>query len=307
MIFTFMALALLACDAGTAPVPGYFGTPQPAYSSAQSTLDYGQSQMQELSHQGTMVALDNAQAANAAEQSTLDNNQRQRMELAYQATAVSLNMAQAAATQQFITQQTQIAWNTTAIAQSQASTAIYSAYVLNVAQTAQAQAILNVQATQTAEANATRTAYSLTATPLAAMQADIVRTRKASERLALWGEYVVNPLKIFLITLVVLLLVVGGVIAYWRLLPVLELRLRTVAYDNDNRGPSVLVDGKLMDPDPTSNNRITQQGLRLLKSSRLYSDKAVQVEIIGSSEPSVSNWIIEAEQELRKNNRGNDL
>ena len=120
-------------------------------------------------------------------------NQRQMMELAYQATAVSLNMAQAAATQQFITEQTQMVWNATATAQSQAATATYSAYILNVTQTAQAQAILDVQATQTAQANATLTAYSLTATPWAALQAEIVRTRNESESTGLVGRVCRHP------------------------------------------------------------------------------------------------------------------
>jgi len=297
LILPFMAVALLACeDSAIPPGTGYMETPQPVYDAAQATLDYGQSQLEELSHQATVVGLDMAQAANAAEQATLDYNQRQMMELAYQATAVSLNMAQAAATQQFITEQTQMAWNTTATAQSQAATANYSAYILSVTQTAQAQAILDVQATQTAQAHATQTAYSLTATPFAAIQADIVRTRNSAERRALWGEYVVTPLKVILSTLVVLLLIVGGMIAYRRLMPLLELRLRTIWRDNDS--PLVLMDGTFVDPDP-QNRQSTQRGLRLLKRPRLSSNNAIEVEIIDSSEPSITNWITEAEQKLR--------
>jgi len=269
-------LLLLACE--SAPLPGYNGTPQPVYDAAQSTLDYGQSQMRELSHQATVVALNMAQAANAAEQATLDYNQRQMMELAYQETAVSLNMAQAAATQQ----------------------SIYSAYILNVTQTAQAQAMLDVQATHTAQANATATAYSLTATPFAALQAEIVRTQNESERRALWEEFVVTPLKVILFTLVVFLLIVGGVMAYRRLMPVLELRLRTISRDNDS--PFLLVDGMIVDPDPP-HRRLTQRELRLLKHPRPPSDNTVQVEIIHSSEPSVTNWITEAEQKLRTDGR----
>ncbi len=297
LILPFMAVALLACEEGAIPPgTGYMETPQPVYAAAQATLDYGQSQMEELSHQATVVGLDVAQAANAAEQATLDYNQRRMMELAYQATAVSLNMAQAAATQQFIAEQTQMAGNATATAQSQAATATYSTYVLNVTQTAQAQAMLDVQSTQTAQANATQTAYSLTATPWAAFQADIVRTRNVAERRALWGDYVVTPLKVILSTLVVLLLILGGMLAYRRLMPLLELRLRTIWRDNDN--PLTLVDGMIVDPD--SQNRLsTQRGLGRLKLPRLPSDNAIQVEIIDSSEPSITNWITEAEQRLR--------
>jgi hypothetical protein len=299
LILPFMAMALLACEEGAIPPgTGYMETPQPVYAAAQATLDYGQSQMEELSHQATVVSLDMAQAAKAAEQTTLDYNQRQMMELAYQATAVSLNMAQAAATQQFITEQTQMAGNATATAQSQAATATYSAYILNVTQTAQAQAILDVQATHTAQANATAAAYSLTATPWAAIQADIVQTRNIAERRALWADYVVTPLKVILLTLVVLLLILGGMLAYRRLMPVLELRLRTIWRDDDSS--LTLVDGMIVDPDP-QNRRLTQRGLRRLIHPRLPSDSAIQVEIIDSSEPSITNWITEAEQKLRSN------
>jgi hypothetical protein len=284
LIFTFIVLALLACESITVPLTGSVETPRP-YAAAQSTLDSGQSQMMELYHQATVVSLNMEQAASAAAQSTLDYNQQQMMELAYQATAVSLNMAQAAATQQFITEQTQMAWNATATAQSQAATTTYSAYILNVTQTGQAQAILDVHIAHTAQANATLTAYSLTATPWAAIQADIERTRNEAERRALWGEYVVTPLKVILITLVVLLLIVGGVKAYQRLMPVLELRLRTII-SRDNDSPLLLIDGAIVDPD---------------LAHRLASDETPHVEIIGPSEPSVTNWITEAEQKLRTN------
>ena len=285
LLLPFLAVALLACeDSAIPPGTGYYmETPQPVYAAAQATLDYGQIQMEELSHQATVVGLDKAQAANAVAQTTLDYNQRRMMELAYQATAVSLNMAQAAATQQFIAEQTQMAWNTTATAQSQAATANYSAYVLSVTQTAQAQAILDVQATQTAQAQATQTAYSLTATPFAAIQAEIVRTRNEADRRALWGEFVVTPLKVILLTLAVLLLMVGGVMAYRLLMPVLELRLRTI-WSDENDSPKLLVDGMFVDPAPPR---------------RLPGDETPHVEIVGPSEASVTNWITEAEQKLR--------
>ena len=354
LILTFIALALVTCENMPAPVTGYNETPLPPYLAAQATLDYGQSQMKELDHQATVVGLEMAQAAQAAEQSTLESNQRQMMESAYQATAVSLNMAQAAATQQFIIDQTQmvwngtanaqsqaatatysayiqnvtqtaqvqaildiqaaetaqadaatqqfiseqnqIAWNIAATAQSQAATVTYSAYILSVTQTAQAQAILDVQATHMAQARATRAAYSLTATPQAALQAEIVRTRNESNRRAWWGEFVVTPLTVIFITLVVLLLIVGGVLAYRRLMPVLELRLRTISRDNDSS--LLLMDGMIVDPAPL-HRRLMQRGLLLLKPPRLPSDEMPQVEIIDPSEPSVINWITEAEEKLR--------
>ena len=79
-------------------------------------------------------------------------------------------------------------------------------------------------------------------------------------------------------------------------MPVLELRLRTISRDND--GDLLLVDGMIVDPDPL-HHRLTQQELRLLEHPALPSDETPQVEIVGSSEPSITNWIIEAEQKLR--------
>jgi hypothetical protein len=294
IILTLLVLAQLACEdtPTTMPLPGDQG----AYAAAQATLDSGQRQAMELSYQATVISLNMYQAANAAAQTTMDYNQRQLMELSIQGTQVSQNMARAAATQQFTAKQTQMAWNTISTAQSEAATATYSVYLQRLSQIAQAQAILNLQATQTAQTNATLTAYPLTATPWAAIQADILRKRNEAERRALWDEFVVTPLKVILLTLVVLLLIVGGVMAYRQLIPALEIRLRTISRDNDS--PLLLVDGMFVDPDP-SHQRLTQQELRLLEHSRLPSDETPNVEIIGPSEPSISNWITEAEQKLR--------
>ena len=269
--FSLIVLAQLACESATmTPLPGDQG----AYAAAQATLEAGPRQAMELSYQATMVSLNMDQAAKAAAQTTVDYNRRQLMELSIRGTEVSQNMARAAATQQFIAEQNQLAWNATTTAQSQSATEY-------AGQTAQAQV------------NATQTAYSLTATPLAAIQAGI-------ERRAWWQEYVVSPVKVILLILVVLLLVVGGMMAYRRLMPVLELRLRSISRDND--GDLLLVDGMIVDPDP-SHHRLTQQELRLLKHPRHPSDETPQVEIIDSSEPSITNWITEAEQKLRTDGR----
>lgn len=265
-----------------------------AYAAAQATLVAGQSEVMALSYQATLVSLNMNQAADAAVQATTDYFQRQLIELSIQGTEVSQNMARAAATQQSIADQTRTVWNATATAQSQAATATYSGYILGLTQTAQAQAILNVQATDAAQAEATLTAFSLTATPWAAIQADILQLRNEREQQAWWEGYVVNPLKAILSTLVVVLLIVGGVLAFRRLMPVLELRLRTISRDNDN--PLLLVDGTIVDSDP--HHRLTPQELRQLRYPRL-GDETPHVEIIGPSEPSVTNWIAEAEWQLR--------
>ena len=326
-IIILMILALLACESATPPGPGFSSTPLPssgdnqeaAYAAAQATLVAGQSEMMALSHQATVVSLDMDQAANIAAQATIDDYQRQLMELSIQGTAVSQDMAQAAATQQFIIEQTQMASNATAAAQSQSATATaqsqaatataqsqsatatYSAYILNVTQTAQVQAILDAQVAGTAQAHATLTAYPLTATPEAAIQAEIVQTRNERERRAWWEDFVVTPLKALLFTLVVVLLIAGAVIAYRRLMPVLEFRLRNPR-GNDTIRSLFPLKGMIVDLDPHQ-HQLTQQELRLLKHPQLPNDETPQVEIIGPSEPSIINWITEAEQKLRIDGR----
>ncbi|MBN1873561.1 MAG: hypothetical protein JXA33_04965 [Anaerolineae bacterium] len=314
MIITLMVLALLACESTPLPGPGSLSMyptltslPSPgynqetAYAAAQSTLASGQSEILGLSHQATVVSLNMEQAANIAAQATLNDNQRQLMELSIQATTVSRDMARAAATQQFIMEQTQMAQNATATTQSQAATATYAAYILNVTQTAQAQAILDAHASETVQANATRTAYALTATPEAIIQADIVQTRSERERRGLWEAFVVTPLKLALLTLVVLLLITGMVMAYRQLMPVLEFRLRNPR-GNDIISPAFPVDEMIVDLDPYQ-HPLTQQELRQLNQPQFPNDETPQVEIIDPSEPAIVNWITEAEHKLRADRR----
>jgi hypothetical protein len=253
--------------------------------------------MMELSYQATVVNQNMDQAANAAAQTTLDYNQRQLMELSIRSTEVSQNMTQAAATQQFIIKQTRMAGNATATAQSQAVTAIFSAYILNVTQTAQAQMVQDVQATNAAQVNATWAAYSLTATPWAAIQADIVRTRNVSNRRSWWAEFVYTPFKFILITLIVLLLIVGGVLAYWRLMPVLEHRLRSI-----NDSPLLLLSGKIVDHDPHP-RPFSRWIARQPSLPQLPSYQTPQVEIIDPLDPLIAIWIEETEQKLRTDGR----
>ena len=293
LILTFLSLALLACEIDpAAPVMISFETPQP-YAAAQATLEYGQRQMEELSHQATVAGWNLAQVANAAEQATLEYNQRQMMELAFQATTVSLNMAQAAATQQSIA-------NAAANAQSQAATATYSAYIRNFTQTAQAQAILDVRATETAQAIAALTAFPLTMTPLAQTQEAIVFEQQKYERQSSWGELVI-PLMIILTTLVIVLLIVGGVSAFRRFMPVLEFRMRNPR-ENGDQSPLILMDGMIVDLD-SRRRRLTPSESRQEYFPQLPNDETPRVEIIGPSEPSISNWIAEAEQKLRSDGK----
>ena len=261
------------------------GTNQEAdYAAAQATLAAGQSEIADLSHQATVASLSRNQLADAAAQATLDSDQRKLMELSIRATEIGQNMAQAAATQQFIIEQTQLAQNATIAAQSQAATATYAANALFVA-----------LAAQRAEANASLTAYSLTATPLAAIQADLARTQGQAARRAWWGAFVVTPLTLFLLFLVALLLIVGGMMVYLRLIPELKFRRRTVS--RVNRSPLLLVEGRVVERDPPTRQSVPGQPGRAYLPP-LPGGGPVQVEVVDPSAPSVVNWIAEAEQEL---------
>lgn len=330
-VLLLMTVALLACVSTTPLPPGSLAyvtlTPAPlpgngreaAYAAAQATLTAGQSEMAALAHQATVVSLSMDQAADAAAQATRDDDQRQLMELSIRATEVSLNMAQAAATQHAIAEQNQMTQNATTTAQAQAAeatataqsqaamatarsqeaTATYSAYVLEVTQTAQAQAVLDAHAAGTAQAHATLTAYPLTATPAAAMQAYIVRSRDQRERRALWDEFVVTPLTVILVVTVSILLIVGGVITFRRLLPIVEYRLRNPHGDRDrDMLPRSLTGVTVVDLDPRD-YRLEGPGLYPRSHPQLVSEETPQVEVVDPDEPSVINWIAEAERKLR--------
>lgn len=301
VLFPLVVLTLMACVpvSWDIPVPTYSPappfTPAPlfdanqdaAYAAAQATLAAGQNEIANLAYQATLVSLDMKQAAQAAAQTTLDYNQRRLLELSMQGTEVSQNIAQAAATQQFFADQTQTIWDATASAQSQAATATYGAYNLHVMQTAQAQVLLDVQSTQMAQFSVAQRAYELTITPWAAAQAEIAQTQNESARQSWWEDFILNPLRAILFTMILLLVIAGGVIAYWRLMPVLELRLRTLALTNDNS--VVLLDG-------TSVNA-TSYPAQFQLPSEIYPT----VEVVGPTDPSIINWITEAEQKLRPN------
>jgi hypothetical protein len=297
-IISLLVVALMACDSNdpldsrnssiyATITPAYLAglNQAPEYSAAQATLAAGQNQIAELSHQATTVSLSQDQAANAAAQATLNYNERQLLELSIRETEVSQNMAWALATQQYIAEQTQAVWNAAATAQNQAAEATYAAYALNVTQTVQAQANLAIQANLTAQANATQAAYSLTATPLAMMQADVTRFRNETLRRAWWEEFIVTPVKLALIILIVFLFLVGVIMTYRLLMPVLMFRMSGLA--SNAASPLLLLDGNFVDIVPTP--------------PQLPKIKPPQVDIVDSTEPSVVNWITEAELKLRTN------
>lgn len=301
-LLPLVALWLAGCGPVYTTAPEYSSAPviievsNADYAYAQATLAAGSSGLLELSHQATVVSLNIEQAANAQAQTTLDYNQRRLLELSIQGTEISQNMERAAATQRFIAAQTQSAWDASSTAQSQALTVEYAAYERQVTQTAQAQAALDVQSTQTAQTYATLSAYMLSATPRAVMQADVNRRQNTADRRDWWEAYIYTPL----IVLLVVLLIVGGVLAFRRLMPVVELRLRSLS-SNENE-PGLMLDGVIIDAE-LSGRQLPQPG----NPERHAEDETPQIEIIGPAEPSIANWIIEAEQQLRADLEGTEL
>jgi hypothetical protein len=307
LIITFLILAVTACETSpgselphSSPIFSLEDRQGSAYAAAQATLTSGQNEIMDLSHQATSVSLNMEQAANASMQTTLDSNQRQLMEIQIRGTEVSQNMALAESLQRHIISQTQMVWDATASAQNQANTATQAVYIRGVMETAQAQELVHIQSTQTAQRNAARIAYSLTATPLAAIQASDARILAEDQRQAEWQTYVVRPLQVILSTLIILLLILAGAVAYIRLMPVIELRLRTIERGRFN--PLLLVNREVIDL-ASPNQRLIRRGFRLLKHPQPPINKEIQIEIIDSTEQSIVNWITEAEQDMRFDGR----
>jgi hypothetical protein len=94
---------------------------------------------------------------------------------------------------------------------------------------------------------------------------------------------------------------VGGVMAYRRLMPVLELRLRTII-SRENNNPLLLIDGMIADPAPP-HRWLTPREPHQATLTRRSNVESPQVEITDPSEPSVINWITEAEQKLHSDGR----
>jgi hypothetical protein len=309
LILTFMAQMLLGCESMSialpelSPTPGH-ATPAPnriespnsAYGFAQATMDYGQSQLLDLSHKATEISLNMSQAANAAALSTQDYNQRQKMELDNRATIVSLNITQAAATQKFLVQQTEIARDATAVAQSSAAAATQSAYLVNATQTAQAQAMLDARASQTAQAVAAMTAYPFTATPFAMTQAALLMQQYEREQQSFVDQVVVPLIPIFAI-LDLLLFILLMVLANRRFVSMPWPRRLRIASENGNPRPLIMIDGVIVDHTPRL-RRITPSELRLADTPGLPGENTVHVEIVNATDPPFAHWIAEVEHQL---------
>jgi hypothetical protein len=129
--------------------------------------------------------------------------------LAVQQVEVEMALTQAAFTQQIQAQQTATAQVNTVTAQA----AIVAAS--------------NAQSTATHQAIASATAWPQTATPLAATEIAIIAKAADTERRLYWATFV-SPFLLFLSAIVLIAIIVGVVAAFRRLLPVWELRARTI-------------------------------------------------------------------------------
>ena len=356
LVFTVLALTLIGCSTpyttlgGTSPTsvhsssapalanpaPLIIESPNPAYTYAQATIDYGKSQLLDLSRRETETGLNMSQAADASAQLTQDYNQRQKMDLNFQATIVSLNITQAAATQRFVLQQTKLAFDATAAAHSSAATAAqslylmnvnqteqaqaildakalqtdqaaaaltaypltatYSAYLLDVTGTAQAQAILSAQSTQTAQAVAALAAIPLTETPFAATQAALLMQEYGREQQSFINQIVV-PLIPILITLDLLAFILLIVLAYRRSIIIPWPNRLRLAPGNVSPMPLLLIDGVMVDPDPQLPPTIPAE-LPPTAPPRDQGQNIVRVEIVNANEPPVAHWIAELEHQM---------
>lgn len=163
-------------------------------------------------------------AGQAVPQATLAAGQVQLMDLAARSTQIVLDLRAAEATDTFFSRATQSAqaWQATATRQAA------DAQATTIAQIEATQA---AQTTATAQVMATQTAWPMTATPLAATQAAIILQAVETERKAYWDQFVI-PLRVILptvlFTVVLVLLIVGGVAIYRRMAPVWEMRSRTI-------------------------------------------------------------------------------
>ncbi|MGP8330137.1 MAG: hypothetical protein ACT6FF_07455 [Methanosarcinaceae archaeon] len=155
-----------------------------------------------------------AQAAQVDAQSTITFGQAIASNLNLTATAIGLQQLQnnMALTQAAFTQQAQAQHTQTA----QADCATEQAAIVSTS---------DAQSTATHQAIASATAWPQTATPLAATEIAIIAEATETERRLYWSRYV-SPFLLFIGAIVLIAMIVGAMIAFRRLLPVWELRLR---------------------------------------------------------------------------------
>jgi hypothetical protein len=302
LIVTLMILVLSGCTSMSNNLPEHSQAPgsidnlNPDYGYAQATMDYGQRQLLDLSRRSTEVSQEMVRAADSAAQTTLEYNQRRQLDLDFQATYISLNITQAAATQEFLAQETRLAVQATAVAESDAATATQAAYVVLVTQTAQAQAIIDAQAQQTAQVVAAMTAYPMTATPFAMTQAALLMQQYGREQQAFENQ-IITPLMPFIVFFLVLMVILVIILAYRRFMLGSWSRLMRIGSGSLNPRPRVMIDGVILDVDPNTSRTIPST-LGPVSVASLPGKNVIQVEIIDPTDPSVAHWIAEVEQQL---------
>ena len=157
-----------------------------------------------------------AQSAQVNAQNTITSGQAIASNLNLTVTAIGLQQLQndMALTQAAFTQQAQA--HQTATARINTATAQAAIVVTN-----------NAQSTATHQAIASATAWPQTATPLAATEIAIIAKAADTERRRYWATFV-SPFLLFLSATVLITIIVGVVTTFRRLLPVWELRTRTI-------------------------------------------------------------------------------
>ena len=259
LLFVGMVCLALTLLAGCAPiVTGASAIPQPTaipnpFYSAQT----------ETAIAPTMIAFQTQAAIATATESAIHAVTATKAAEDQAATVVAFNLAiiQAEGTQQ-AAQQTAEAWYAYSTATSQAHDALQTAqaeaatqaawaaqatetasaryaaetqvaFELQSTQAAQTQTAVDLQLAAAANDRSTQTAWPQTATPLAATEAAILRADQAAQQRAEWDQYVIpiqSILPSLLLGIIAILLVIGGILLYPRLVSLLkavELRTRT--------------------------------------------------------------------------------
>jgi hypothetical protein len=303
LTITLTAQILLGCatistnNPDLAQTPAVIESPGPDNAIiVQATIDYGQSQLLDLSRRSTDVSLNMSQAANAAALSTQNSNQRQKMDLAYQQTVVSLNIAQAVATQNAIQQQTNMVGDVTAAAQSTSVAATHSADMVNVARAAQAQAIVNGHILQTDQAAAARTAYPLTATPMAVIQAALLMQEYDREQRSFVNQIVFPLIPVFIILDMLLFILVLGLV-YRRYMRRPQAHLLPTEILDIHPHPLIIIDERVNNLGPQF-RQLPPYGIMPVNPPGIPDENGVHVEIVEATEPPVAHWIAEVEQQL---------
>ena len=251
MFGIMVCLALLFVAGCTSLVPTAPSTPHPTdtpnpYHSAQT----------ETAIAPTMAAFHTQAAIATATESAIQAATATKAAEDRAATVVAFNLAiiQAEGTQQAaqLTADAYHAWQTTtaeasrvaatarAVASTESAWAVQTTETASVRYGAETQVAFELQSTQAVQTQtalelqlASQTAWPQTATPLAATEAAILRADRAAQQRAAWDEYVIpiqSILPSLLLGTIAILLVVGGILLYPRLvsfLKALELRTRT--------------------------------------------------------------------------------